>query len=172
MLRTCKECKNEFPVTHFPSCNNVGGKVYYRRVCKQCYKSQRDSSIKKCAYNQCSCGKQKYYRARTCATCKSKISRSERRERTLASMESLGASRTKWAQVRRDASQVLEEAGREKECDFCGFDVYVECCHIKPIADFTDDALLKDVNDEKNLIYLCPNHHVMMDRGLIHAPVV
>lgn len=78
-----------------------------------------------------------------------------------------GASRTKWTQVRKDARQFLDELERPRECEICGFDVYVECCHIKPIADFPLDTKLKDVNTEDNLAWLCPNHHVMLDKDLL-----
>lgn len=126
----------------------------------------------KYAYTECICGGKMYYRSTTCARCRSKAQRVIRRERTLDDILTRGPSRTKWTQVRRDANQVLEEIDREKVCAICGFDVYVECCHIKAIVDFPLETQVKDVNTPTNLIYLCPNHHKMLDKGLLQVPVV
>lgn len=117
--------------------------------------------------NECQCGQQKYYRALVCAKCKSLNARISRREKTLDELLTHGPSRTKWTQVRRDANQFMVERDVPRKCYVCGFNIYVECCHIKPIVDFSMSTQLKEVNSLENLIYLCPNHHVMMDKGLI-----
>lgn len=55
----------------------------------------------------------------------------------------------------------------KKPCKNCGYSKHVELCHIKPIASFSDNALLNEVNSEKNIIQLCPNCHWEFDNGLI-----
>jgi len=48
-------------------------------------------------------------------------------------------------------------------CQVCGYDKHTELCHIKPIADWEDTALLGEVNSPDNLYVLCPNHHWELD---------
>ena len=56
---------------------------------------------------------------------------------------------------------------KPRKCEVCGYDVRVDCCHIKPIKSFSESALLSEINEEKNLIALCPNHHVELDLGIL-----
>lgn len=53
------------------------------------------------------------------------------------------------------------------KCQFCGYNKHVELCHIKDISSFNDDATLEEINGEKNLLVLCPNHHWEFDSGLL-----
>ena len=46
------------------------------------------------------------------------------------------------------------------KCAICGYDKFVNCCHIKRRADTNDNSL-------ENGIVLCPNHHYEFDYGLI-----
>lgn len=48
-------------------------------------------------------------------------------------------------------------------CAKCGYSLHVELAHIKPVSEFTDSDLLKDVNNEDNVIPLCPNCHWEFD---------
>ncbi len=52
-------------------------------------------------------------------------------------------------------------------CANCGYDKHVELCHIKSVASFNDDATLGEINNEKNIIQLCPNCHWEFDNGLL-----
>lgn len=44
-------------------------------------------------------------------------------------------------------------------CIKCGYDKHVEVCHIKPIVNFSDSATVSEINDESNILLLCPNCH-------------
>lgn len=59
-------------------------------------------------------------------------------------------------------------ANRPKVCIICGYDKFVDVCHIKPVAAFSRQAKLKEINAPENLIYLCPNHHREYDRGVLN----
>ena len=48
-------------------------------------------------------------------------------------------------------------------CKKCGYDKHVELCHIKPVASFDDSATIGEINDEKNVIQLCPKCHLEFD---------
>lgn len=67
--------------------------------------------------------------------------------------------------IRKDAWRVFEGSGAERVCEVCGYSLHVDVCHIKPVSDFGDSALVSEVNDILNLIALCPNHHWEYDNG-------
>jgi hypothetical protein len=56
----------------------------------------------------------------------------------------------------------------KEPCKNCGYDKHVELCHIKPIREFSDDALISEVNNINNIIQLCPNCHWEFDNGLLN----
>lgn len=115
----------------------------------------------------CKCGAKKSYDSEQCQTCYNKERLQKQLQRTLKDIQLIGNARVKWSSLRKVAHTVLEYAKRPKCCVVCGFDVSVDLCHIKPIHSFSEDALVAEVNSEENLIYLCPNHHRMLDRGLL-----
>lgn len=47
------------------------------------------------------------------------------------------------------------------------FDAILEVHHLKGILEFDEDTLIKEINNENNLVWLCPNHHIMLEKGLI-----
>lgn len=55
-----------------------------------------------------------------------------------------------------------------KLCRVCGYDFYVEVCHIQPVASFPPETPLTEINEKTNLVYLCPNHHKELDRGKLY----
>ena len=52
------------------------------------------------------------------------------------------------------------------KCLSCGYSKHVEICHIKGISKHDDDTPISKINDLKNLITLCRNHHWELDNGL------
>lgn len=52
-------------------------------------------------------------------------------------------------------------------CFNCGYDKFVEVCHINPVKSFPETALLKDANHIDNLVKLCPNCHWEFDHGIL-----
>ncbi len=74
----------------------------------------------------------------------------------------------KFVQVRKNARDTLKKLDREKKCEECGFDLYVEVCHLRPIPSFPLDTPLGVVNSPDNLKYLCPNHHAILDKELLY----
>ena len=55
-------------------------------------------------------------------------------------------------------------------CIACGYSKHVEVCHIRAVADFSGTALLEEINQDTNLVGLCPNHHWEFDHGLLELP--
>ena len=74
----------------------------------------------------------------------------------------------KHSRIRTLARSKYLKSGGEKCCAICGYDKYFEIHHIKPINEFDDDSKIGvDINNVKNLIALCPNHHWEFDNGLL-----
>lgn len=65
----------------------------------------------------------------------------------------------------------MERSGIAKECKICGFTPVVQVCHIRAIKDFSEDTSMGTVNSLDNMVYLCPNHHAMLDKGLLEVPM-
>lgn len=70
-----------------------------------------------------------------------------------------------YALVRSRARRVTSK--REQVCVICNYDKHVETCHIKGIAEFSEDAVISEVNNEDNLVLLCPNCHWEFDNNLL-----
>ena len=132
-----------------------------RQFCNKscCNKSRTTTKI-------CSnCGCVKTNGAKYCKSCHDNFKKIAVKDRSLG--ESLSSNRNKFGQVRGNAVEVMKETGLEKKCKICGFDYHVEVCHIKPISSFPLSTPMREVNSLENLVYLCPNHHIMLDRGMI-----
>lgn len=41
----------------------------------------------------------------------------------------------------------------------------MEVCHTKAISSFPPETKIREVNRLDNLVYLCPNHHILLDRN-------
>lgn len=53
-------------------------------------------------------------------------------------------------------------------CSVCGYIKWVDIAHRKPVSDFDNSATVDAVNDIKNLVPLCKNHHWEFDHvGLV-----
>lgn len=78
----------------------------------------------------------------------------------------------KCSQIRRDARRFMEKFSKqEKVCCYCHnheFDDILEVHHLKGILEFDPHTKIKDINNDDNLVWLCPNHHTMLEKGMIH----
>jgi hypothetical protein len=66
--------------------------------------------------------------------------------------------------LNRHARRTYIAAGKPQHCAHCDFP-YFQVCHIKDVKDFPDDATVIEINHPDNLLALCPNHHLLFDRG-------
>lgn len=168
-----------------PICGN--DKQYTSITCKECaglikrnyikeYEQEnnviKNKNHKLCDYDNCPiCGNKKHRTATICKNCANAIKRSRIKERTLGSYVNgykyLG---TRCGEIRRDARRTLEESTRDKCCEYChdaSFNDILQVHHIRGILEFDRSATVGEINNEKNLVWLCPNHHKMLELGLI-----
>jgi len=77
-------------------------------------------------------------------------------------------SRHAYQKIRNHAKSVIARDGRPRKCVVCGYDVSVQICHKKPIAQFSNQATVMEINNPLNLILLCRNHHWELDNGYLN----
>ena len=129
--------------------------------------SNKYKSIKK--KDICECGRPKSIIAERCSVCENKLRRERLFNRTLQDIKDSTVNKNNpYHIVRAQARMLLQESGREPKCAICGFSEYVEACHIKAISSFPLDTKVREVNSLNNLVYLCPNHHILFDRGKLN----
>ena len=114
----------------------------------------------------CECGNLKNIQSNKCTECIIKIRRERLLNRTLKEIIDNNSNKfNPFQYVRASARILLKESGKEYKCDICRFSEHVEVCHIKPISSFPLTAKISEVNSLDNLVYLCPNHHILYDKG-------
>lgn len=67
--------------------------------------------------------------------------------------------------ITRHARKTYEKSDKPKSCCVCGYSKYIDIAHKTPVADFPDDAKVKEINHIDNLVALCKNHHWELDHG-------
>ncbi len=113
-------------------------------------------------YNKCLSGKG-YFPRRYCNTC-CLIKRLRGRQMVqFATKGELLEKSKNWqsarSMLRRHAQRNYLLSDKAKVCQICGYDKYIEICHIKSVKFFSNDTPLSTINHLDNLIALCPNHH-------------
>lgn len=82
---------------------------------------------------------------------------------TLHSLSYIGANyAARYARIREMARKKYATE-KLNGCQNCRYNKHVEVCHIKPIADFKDTDIIKDINCKSNIAILCKNCHWELD---------
>lgn len=56
---------------------------------------------------------------------------------------------------------------RAHSCVICGYEKHVEVCHIKDVSSYPAGTSYLVINEQSNLVGLCPNHHWEFDHYLL-----
>lgn len=54
-----------------------------------------------------------------------------------------------------------------KICLICGYSKHADVCHIRAIGSFPGEATCGEINQQSNLVRLCPTHHWEFDHGVL-----
>ena len=73
----------------------------------------------------------------------------------------------KHRRIRNHARSVARSHNLLSTCFECNYSIHVECAHRIAISSYPDSTLLITINDPKNLVGLCRNHHWEYDHGLL-----
>ena len=148
----CLHCKKETKNPKFCSSNcaaiynNKKRKKYIDKECIKCRKKIR---------HNCIC----------CKDCLEIYKIEQFGKKTIKKFRNIPSSKNRYQKVRDHAHRIAKYYEIKKECPYCNYRNHVQLCHIRDIGDFPDNALLNEINNIKNLIYLCPNHHWDLDHG-------
>ena len=69
--------------------------------------------------------------------------------------------------IQKSARKIYFDNVSSPKCEICGYVHHIEVAHIRPVSDFPDTALIREINSLENLIGLCPNHHWEYDNGIL-----
>lgn len=158
----CKNCENKVNRVPSQSKRSKSGNVFCSRSC--------------CAiFNNKNLPKRKL--TKTCKICK-KLIRSDLKycrdcyvqkhylsNKTLEEAIKNRKDNNRYNQIRQISRKNYLQSNRPKCCEVCGYDKHIEICHIKDIASFSRKTLICEINDLRNLIALCRNHHWELDHG-------
>jgi len=165
----CKQCNQVIKIKKGQQPGEARRKKFCSRSCAATYNNKRYIKRKRLfTHPICpQCGGKKTFKAKVCHNCKVLNKFREVQKQPISRYVRNGNSRIKYSSIRHWAARAMLMYNKEKRCEHCGFDLVIEVCHIVPITSYTDDALMGEVNSKENLKYLCPNHHAMLDRGLL-----
>ena len=112
----------------------------------------------------CQCGRRKVPRNPRCSSC----------EKTRRFSVTLGELRNEYSTALFHAKirGLARAAFRGKmACAACGYDLHVDICHVRPVADFPSTATIAEVNDDDNLMALDKRCHWEFDNGYLHRDI-
>jgi len=160
LIKECLNCKNEYKADR-------KSRKFCSRSCNATFNNKKRARIKSEKYICPTCGKKKDYRAKLCHICNMKIVYDKAMEKPISDyLKNDNHPRFKHNSVRVWAKKLMKYRKLKKKC-ICGYDKHVECCHKKPISEYSLDTPMKVVNSRENLIYLCPNCHWEFDNKLL-----
>ena len=171
IIVNCENCGKEKKILKSDFKKSKNKKFFCNHSCSAIYNNKLREKKTKYNYNKCPiCGELKYKTSELCKKCSDKKKKYIKNKTLGDFIEGKQYLTSKCNEIRRDARQTLEESKIEKVCAFCKnheFDDILEVHHIKGILDFKKENTIKEINSLSNLIWLCPNHHKMLEKGLI-----
>lgn len=118
------------------------------------------------------CGRTRSKNSEKCRSCYNKENVSIG-ERTLGSyVDGEKYLTSKCQNIRRDARIKMEKEYpfEIRKCKYCNNDEFkevLEVHHIKGILKFELSVKIKETNSLENMIWVCPSHHAMLEKGLL-----
>jgi hypothetical protein len=111
------------------------------------------------------CKKLKSYESKYCQSCTLIINWDKIKNKPIKNFFIKGTSRAKYNAIRKWARKLMDRSKIEKKCRLCSYSETVQVAHLKKISTYSEDTPIGIVNDLSNLIYLCPNEHILYDKG-------
>lgn len=169
----CKLCGKKYEILKSEYNKSKNKNFFCSHSCAAKFNNKtRVYKIKESEDNVCPiCGNKKVKKSKTCKKCYKQNRKSNIKAKTLGYfIEGKKYLGSKCTEIRKDAKRTIEESYVEKTCAYCHnheFDGILEVHHIKGILEFDKSATIEEINDINNLVWLCPNHHRMLELGLI-----
>jgi hypothetical protein len=160
----CLNCRNMIPLRENEQPADAKKKKFCSHTCAAQYNNRKrgfKSGKQRCPR----CGKKKYYTAKMCQTCITDQYWESIKNKPIKEFFGKGASRAKFNNIREWARKLMKRSGIKRKCFLCEYSETVQVAHMKKISEFSEDTPIGIVNDLSNLIYLCPNEHILYDKG-------
>lgn len=165
-MRNCRHCNKELVRRPNERPGKFLKRVFCDRSCLGLHTNLKFVGTRSKAQT-CSCGGNKDRTSLICIKC----TNSRLLNRTLEDiLKSESYSSTLLAEVRKRARDIITKSSKVKKCLYCNHDEFkdvLEVCHIRGIMTFPKTATVAEINHIDNLIWLCPSHHAMFDKGLL-----
>jgi hypothetical protein len=162
-----KICSNLNCLKEIPENKNYKRGIYCSRSCAATVnnaKRPKRKRLRQCKFCP-NFAKSGWTYCEECVKDKKYIKNPVNSSRTIESMLFNKKDANKYNFIRSHARK--QTKSREQKCAYCGYSKHVECCHIIDIGNFALTATLGEVNNDNNLILLCPNHHWEFDKKLL-----
>ena len=166
----CKWCNRKIEVLGNQSISEVRKKNFCSRSCAAQFNNRLRNRSRKAVY--CfSCGKEIDSRSKSllCRDCwEDSISVANKVLNYYTGGKQYLTS--KCQEIRKHARKVIEQSDKEKVCQCCKdhkFDEILEVHHIKGILQFDQSTFISNINNIDNLVWLYPNCHAMVEKGLL-----
>ena len=161
----CLWCKKVIPLDVKIRPADIKRKKFCSQSCSATFSNQK-RSLKK---TTCPiCGKKKCYTSKMCQSCTTEKYWNSIKNKPIKNFFCKGASRAKYNSIRAWARRIMSRSSIEKKCILCGYSEVVQVAHRKKLSSFPDNTPIGVVNAFSNMAYLCPNEHILYDRGKIN----
>jgi hypothetical protein len=161
-MNPCKNCQKltKNPKYCSISCSaKVNNKVIPKRQIEEqnkCLSCKKRLSRRK--------GSRKYQLCKNCLSEKNILNFGDKTKIEITNLSLSYSSKHRYEKIRQHAKRISSKMNWFKtKCEKCSYDKHVELCHVKPIHSFSDDSLVKEINDKNNICFLCPNCHWELD---------
>jgi ribosomal protein L40E len=164
----CKLCNNKIQVSENTSPSEARKKQFCNKSCANTFNNFGKHRRKLSNKSICECGYKKSKKAKVCRKCLLNQGLINKSLNDIINGKKYTS--TLLNDVRKHARNILLK-NKDKKCLLCSsreFDEILEACHIKGIMTFDLDTKISEINKIENLVWLCPSHHKMFDKGLIN----
>ena len=172
MKINCEYCKKEFDKPNFLI--KKSKRHFCSRKCGCLNATKLRWKNHTLLYNSCKCskcGNYRHYKCKStlCQRCYSENITEKNKNFTMGDIKKKHQKRkNSWYSAEiRNYARIWNSHLNNTPCQKCGYYNHTEFCHIKPISQYDNETKLKIINDDSNLLILCPNHHWEFDNGFL-----
>lgn len=161
--RVCKNCGQEAKSKYARVFCSVSCSAIWNNRNSTGHKLRLEKATQPRYCPECSSNMIKRSKGWRCPNCSISYLKDTIRYKTLA--EIMRLNKNAHSRIRSHARHVFYGSNPDMKCFRCGYDTFIEVCHIRAIKSFSPDSLIQEINDLSNLIGLCPNCHWEYDHG-------
>ena len=162
----CKNCGSIIPVRDNQKIRETRQQSFCNKSCYGEYQTLRARTCKKCC-EQFKIGRQNngaVSKTLVCQNCKPDDISTLTKGQIFSIRKNWQSARS---HIQKAARKLFKTLNPQSKCEVCGYTAHVEVAHRQSVSSFSNNSLISEINDIKNLVGLCPNHHWEFDNGLL-----